>query len=67
VSRQSPATCTATTARATSAACDHLIAAGVIPAKKVVGRVESRASWIAEVYAAPDRAEPDRPNGKGAK
>jgi hypothetical protein len=34
----------------------HLIQHGVIPAKKIGGRIESRRSWIDAVYAQPDAA-----------
>jgi hypothetical protein len=40
----------------------HLIAKNVIPAKKLGGRIESRRSWIDEVYAAPDHV-----NGRAGK
>jgi hypothetical protein len=40
----------------------HLIDKGIIPAKRVLGRVESRRSWIDAVYA-----EPDQPNSEGQK
>jgi hypothetical protein len=33
----------------------HLISTGVIPSKKVAGRVESRRSWIDAYYSQPDR------------
>ena len=39
-----------------------LIDKGIIPAKRVLGRVESRRSWIDAVYA-----EPDQPNSEGQK
>jgi hypothetical protein len=41
----------------------HLVDRGLIPSKKVAGRVESRVSWIAEVYAEPD----PKPNGQAEK
>jgi hypothetical protein len=40
----------------------NLIDRGVIPTKKLFGRVESRRSWIDQVYA-----EPDQPNGGAEK
>jgi hypothetical protein len=33
----------------------HLIDTGVVPAKKVAGRVQSRKSWVDEYYAEPDQ------------
>jgi hypothetical protein len=41
----------------------HLIDKGVIPSKKVLGRIQSRRSWIDGVYAEPD--QPVAGNGGG--
>jgi hypothetical protein len=38
----------------------HLVDRGLIPSKKMGGRVESRRSWIDEVYSLPDQI-----NGNG--